>query len=115
MLNVVCQRSPTFVDGFYNRATTQNKIELQDTARRGLAAPAFETMVQLIESTNQAERQASKLKIAYGYLMVHYYRLGNDAKAYELAKKLKAIDPTNPNLTNLMPHLERTQGGSGGR
>lgn len=114
LLGIVCQRSPTFIDGWHARAQAQTKIETQDTSRRGLAAPTLESLVQQIEAlADQAarDRHLSKLKVAYGYLMVHYYRNGNDAKAYEWAKKLKAIDPTNPNLTQIMPHLERTQGG----
>jgi tetratricopeptide (TPR) repeat protein len=92
MLDAYYYRSQALLSYENEKDTAGNVV---DTSRRGAAVPAFKAYLDEVEAQGKLEQQKRRVKSAYGYLAVHYYREGMDYKAKKALESLKQIDPDN--------------------
>jgi len=93
----VTQKLPDWPYGYYWRASAlYNAYDRQENIDKGISAPYYQKLTELVEKDPDPSKFKSYLRLAYGYLAFYNQTTTKDAaKAKEYWEKLLAVDPDN--------------------
>ncbi|WP_215234989.1 tetratricopeptide repeat protein [Dyadobacter linearis] len=93
----VTQKLPDWPYGYYWRASSlYNAYDRQENVDKGISAPYYQKLTELVEKDPDPSKFKSYLKLAYSYLAFYSQTTLNDpAKAKTYWEKLLAVDPDN--------------------